>query len=106
MSSDFSLFYTTFPDVPTAQKTSRILLEEKLVACTNLFPSTQSQYWWEGKIESSEECVLILKSQASLKRQLEKRFLELHPFETPCFLELPIADGNLKYLNWLKDSLS
>lgn len=106
MPSEFALFYTTFPDPATAQKVSRILLEEKLVACTNLFPSIQSDYWWEGKIESSQECVLILKSQSSLKSRLEKRFLELHPFDTPCFLEISISNGNLKYLNWLKDSLS
>ena len=103
---EFALFYTTFPDAETAQRVSQILLEEKLVACTNLLPAMQSQYWWEGKIERSQECVLILKSQSSLHNRLEKRFLELHPFDTPCFLKINVSDGNIKYLNWLKDSLS
>lgn len=105
MTAEFSLFYTTFPDEPTAQKISRTLLEEKLVACTNLFPVVQSQYWWQGKIESSKECVMILKSESRLKADLQKRYLELHPYETPCFLEIPVVSGNPGYLNWLSGNL-
>lgn len=105
MKTEFSLFYTTCPDEATAQKISRQLLEEKLVACTNLFPVVQSQYWWQGKIESSKECVLILKTEALLKTKLEQRFLELHPYETPCFLEIRLDSGNSEYLNWLSKSL-
>jgi len=101
MKADYSLFYSTCPDIATAQKLSRSLLEEQLVACTNLFPAVQSQYWWEGKIESSQECVLILKSASHLKTALEKRFVELHPYETPCFLEIRLDSGNPKYLEWL-----
>jgi periplasmic divalent cation tolerance protein len=105
MKTEFSLFYTTFPDEATAQKVSLQLLEEKLVACTNLFPVIQSQYWWQGKIENSKECVLILKSESLFKARLEKRFLELHPYETPCFLEIRLDSGNPGYLDWLSASL-
>ena len=105
MKSEFSLFYTTCPDETTAQKISRQLLEEKLIACSNLFPAVQSQYWWEGRIESSKECVLILKTETLLKGQLEKRFLKLHPYETPCFIEIRLDSGNSQYLAWLQNSL-
>ncbi len=105
MKSEHSLFYTTFPDETTAQKVSQTLLEEKLIACSNLFPTMKSQYWWQGKIESATECVLILKTAAHLKSTLEKRFLELHPYETPCFLEIRLDSGNARYLAWLDTSL-
>lgn len=101
-----SLFYTTCPDEKTAQKISTTLLEEKLIACSNLYPVVRSQYWWEGKIESSTECVLILKALKTSAKQLEERFLELHPYDVPCFLELSIDSGNASYMAWLKESQS
>jgi periplasmic divalent cation tolerance protein len=105
MKSEYSLFYSTFPDSETAQKISRTLLEEKIVACTNLLPAMRSEYWWQGKIETSQECVLILKTESHLKSQLEKRFLELHPYDVPCLLEIRVDSGNPAYLDWLSDSL-
>jgi periplasmic divalent cation tolerance protein len=106
MSTEVSLFYTTCPDENTAQKISSTLLEEKLIACSNLYPVVKSQYWWEGKIESSTECVLILKALNASKEALKARFLELHPYEIPCFLEMPITSGIHLYLEWLKSAQS
>jgi periplasmic divalent cation tolerance protein len=105
MKSEFSLIYTTWPDDKSARFASQILLQEKLVACSNLYPAVESQYWWQGKIESSNECVLILKTTLQLKAALEKRFLELHPSEIPCFLEMRLESGNPAYLNWLRENL-
>lgn len=100
-----SLIYTTCPDESTAQVISETLLMEKLVACTNIFPVVQSLYWWEGRLESSKECVVILKTDLQLKPELKKRFEELHPYEVPCFLEIPIGTGAEPYLQWLQNSL-
>lgn len=105
MKNEFSLYYTTWPDEAGARRAAQILLEEKLVACANLFPVMESQYWWEGKIESSKECVLILKSRADLQSSLQKRVEALHPYQVPCFLELVVNSGNNNYLNWLNESL-
>ena len=105
MSAEVSLFYVTFPDAKTAQKISTVLLEEQLVACTNLFPEIQSQYLWKNKIESSRECVMILKSLRRLKEPLQARLQTLHPYEVFCFLEIDIPAGNPDYLTWLKSSL-
>jgi periplasmic divalent cation tolerance protein len=104
MSSEHSLFYCTCPDEKTAEAISRTLLEEKLVACTNILPGTQSHYWWQGKIESSSECVLILKSRKDLKLSLENRYKSLHPYKVPCFLEISVESGSLDYLQWLSES--
>lgn len=103
--TDICLIYTTCPDENTAQVIAEILLSERLVACTNTFPVVSSSYWWQGRIESSKECVMILKTTTALKSQLETRFLELHPYEVPCFLELPVQSGSEGYLQWLKDSV-
>lgn len=105
MPSEFSLFYVTFPSEAVAKKISATLLEEQLVACTNLFPEIQSQYLWQGKIESSKECVMILKSLSRLKEPLQARLKSLHPYETVCFLEIRLESGNPEYLQWLKGSL-
>lgn len=105
MSHEFSLFYTTCPDEATAQKISQVLLEEKLVACTNLFPGMKSQYWWEGKIETAQEVVLILKTRSELKETLQKKFESLHPYQVPCFLEISVESGSVQYLQWLADSV-
>lgn len=101
----FSIFYTTCPDEAVAQSIANTLLNEKIIACSNLFPSVHSQYWWQGQIESSKECVLLLKTFSHLRESLQSRFKELHPFEVPCILEISIASGNPDYLRWLEQSL-
>ncbi len=105
MTSEFSLFYTTWPEESLARHASQTLLQEKLAACTNLLPGMESHYWWQGKLETSKECILILKTRSELKAQLINRLEGLHPYDTPCILEIAVTDGNYKYLNWLNQSL-
>ncbi len=88
-----------------ARHASQTLLQEKLAACTNLLPGMESHYWWQGKLETSKECILILKTRSELKAQLINRLEGLHPYDTPCILEIAVTDGNYKYLNWLNQSL-
>ncbi len=102
---EISIFYSTCPDLEIAEKISRTLLEEKLVACTNIIPAMQSFYWWEGKIETSKECLLLLKTQTNLRESLYRRYESLHPYQIPCLLEIPLESGNAKYLHWLSASL-
>jgi periplasmic divalent cation tolerance protein len=106
MKAEYCLLYTTWPDENSARTASETLLTEKLVACTNLYPAVEAQYWWEGKIETSKECVMILKTTALLRPKLEKRFQELHPYEVPCFLEIRVDSGNPAYLQWLSKNLN
>lgn len=95
------LFYVTTPDTATAERISVALLKEGLVACSNILPGMSSFYRWKGKIENSKEVVLILKSQAQFKKALFERISSLHPYETPCILEVKIEDAALKYGDWL-----
>ena len=101
------LFYVPCPNKETAQKIGRTLLEEKLIACTNLIPQMESMYWWQGKIETSSECILLLKTLESSDAEVNvrKRVLELHPYETPCVMSVQDIEINDSYRKWLEDSL-
>ena len=97
----FSIVLVTAPDLKTARKLARVALQARLVACANLIPKIESHYWWQGKMESSPETLLILKTQKSKLAALEKLVLTKHPYDTPEFVVLPLSAGNKKYLDWL-----
>ena len=88
-----------------AAKIVRILLEERLIACGNIVESVCSLFWWKGKIEEEKEVLVIMKSREGLFKKLSKRVTELHSYDVPEILALPIVDGSPSYLEWLKGCL-
>ena len=100
----FAIVLVTAPDLKTARALAKAALQTKLIACANLVPKVESHYWWQGRIESGTEVLLILKTQKIKLAALEKLILARHPHETPEFLVLPVSAGNKKYLNWLAKS--
>jgi periplasmic divalent cation tolerance protein len=78
-------------------------VDERLAACVNRLGPVQSVYRWEGKIEQSEEQLLIIKTERRLFAALEKRVRELHSYSVPEIVALPIIDGSQDYLRWLGD---
>ena len=102
----FSLVLVTAPDLQTARALAQAALTARLIACANLVPKIESHYWWQGKIESGKEVLLILKTRKSRLAALEKLVLARHPYETPEFLVLPLNKGSQSYLQWLADSMS
>lgn len=101
------LFYIPCPDKASAEQIAQTLLNEKLVGCANIIPGMESLYWWQGKIESSSEHILLLKTPKTSDAQsiVTKRVLELHPYEVPCVMTLPNAGINESYKKWLEESL-
>ncbi|KHD87090.1 MAG: divalent cation tolerance protein [Bdellovibrio sp. ArHS] len=101
------LFYIPCPDKNTAQKIARTLLEEKLVGCANIVSGMESMYWWEGKIETSSEHILILKAlkTSDAQERITKRVMQLHPYEVPCVMTLPVLGINDSYKKWLEESM-
>ncbi|HVU07668.1 MAG TPA: divalent-cation tolerance protein CutA [Verrucomicrobiae bacterium] len=102
--AEFSIVLVTAPDLKAARALTKATLKSKLVACANLIPKIESHYWWRGKIESSAEVLLVLKTRKSRLAALEKLILAKHPYDTPEFLVLSLSAGNKKYLDWLAAS--
>jgi periplasmic divalent cation tolerance protein len=93
---------TTVADEAAADRIGRMLLEERLVGCVNSLP-VQSTYRWKGAIEQAPERLLIMKTAEDLRDRLEKRLLELHPYEVAEFVAFPAA-ASPAYLAWLLES--
>jgi periplasmic divalent cation tolerance protein len=98
---EFTFAYITAPDVEAARRIGKILLVERLAACVNILPGMESHYWWEGRIESAQEAVLIAKTREGLREAMIERVREAHPSETPCIVFLPVTAGHPDYLDWI-----
>lgn len=103
-SSAYSVIYVTSPSAEVSAKLSTGLLESKLVACATVVPGVTSQYWWQGKIESATEQLLMLKTRSSLFPLVADYVKQNHPYETPEIVQLPIEQGNKPYLDWISVS--
>ena len=100
----FFIVLVTAPDLKTARVLARAALQARLIACANLIPKIESHYWWQGKIESGAEVLLVFKTQKSKLASLEKLILAKHPYDTPEFIVLPLSAGNQRYLECLAAS--
>jgi len=100
----FAVVLVTVPDLKTARKLARLALEARLVACANLIPKIESHYWWQGKVESSSEVLMLFKTKTARLKQLENLILSQHPYDTPEILALPLSEGTPRYLAWLSQS--
>ncbi len=102
MAEEFLVVLTTWPNAETARAAARKMVEEKLIACANIVPGVESIYRWEGKLETSAEVLLILKTTSSRYAAVQSRIKELHSYEVPEIIALPIAAGLPQYLNWVQ----
>ena len=97
------LGYITVPSLDEARRIGRILVAERLAACVNLLPGMESHYFWQGKMESAQETVLLAKTRADLREALTERVRELHSAEIPCILFQPVIGGLPEYLDWIRE---
>ncbi len=95
------LVLVTSPDLKTARALAKAFLTDRLVACVNLIPKIESHYWWKGRLERGNEVLLVMKTTQARLRALEKRVHELHPYQTPEFLVVPVGRGSAAYLAWI-----
>ena len=102
----YIVILTTVPDEDTGQKIARAILSERLAACVTMTSTSQSLYWWQGKISQEQEHMLFIKSQNKLYPHLEKMILELHPYEVPEVIALPAVRGFSQYLDWIAEETS
>ena len=93
--------YITCESTTEAERIADTLLEKQLIACANILPGMKSRYRWKGKVESSSEAVLVLKSLKKHYQPIEEIVLELHSYDCPCLLALPVELGSKSYLDWI-----
>src|ERR1700757_4437241 len=93
--------YTTYPSIVEAEKAGRALLERALAACVNILPGMVSLYRWQGAIERGEEAVMIVKTRASLAEAVRAAVKEMHSYETPAVLVIPIENVDSDYHAWI-----
>ena len=106
MASDFEIVLCTCPDKETAKKLARLLVEKKMAACVNILPGITSIYEWDGKIESTQEHLLLIKSSCGHYRLIESEIFRHHPYEIPEIIAVPIERGLPEYLDWINSCLS
>jgi periplasmic divalent cation tolerance protein len=95
--------YVTFPDMDTARRVSRELVEKSYVACANIFTQVTSIYEWEGKIEEDAEVILIGKTRMRDVPKVIAAVTELHPDDVPCVTAMPVLKANPPYAEWVEE---
>lgn len=101
--SDALIIYITCKDDGQAESIATAVVEARLAACANIIPGMRSIYHWESKIESAQEVVLLLKTQAAHFDACAALVRQMHSYEVPCIVALPIVKGTTDFLEWLKE---
>jgi periplasmic divalent cation tolerance protein len=99
--SELLFVVSTAPNLATAEKVGRALVAERLVACVNVVPGLTSIYRWQGEIQAEEEVLLLMKTQRDRLEALEQRLPELHPYDVPELIALPVAAALGAYGSWV-----
>ena len=95
----------TCPDLATAERIAETVVGERLAACVNIVPGLTSIYRWENQMQRDTELLLLIKTRQTVYLRLEARIRELHPYQIPEIIALPIQTGSATYLDWIADSM-
>lgn len=89
-----------------AERLATTVVEERLCACVNLLPGVRSVFRWQGRVDTADELLLVSKTTAAAAPRLRQRLQELHPYDVPEVLELPVRGGLAAYLAWVAESVT
>jgi periplasmic divalent cation tolerance protein len=103
--SSARIVITTAASAEEANRIGRTLVEERMAACVTLLPPVHSIYRWRDELEAANETMLLIKTTVDQLPVLENRLRELHSYQTPEFLVIPVESGSHAYLDWLKASM-
>ena len=103
VSSETLLVVTNLPDRDAALRLARALVEQRLAACVNVLNGCTSVYRWDGAVEQAEEVPLLIKTRAARYPELESAIRELHPYELPEIIAVPMVRGLPEYLDWVAE---
>jgi len=102
MQKEYSIIITTAADKESAKKIAWLLVEKRLAACVQMFP-IESIYFWQDKICEENETILIIKSQTALFDEIKTAIKEIHSYEVPEIIQIPITNGLPEYLKWIEN---
>ena len=102
MASDARLIYITTDGPDEARKIGRALVEARLAACANIIDPMTSLYWWDGKVQEGRETILIAKTTVANVDGVTEKVRNLHSYDCPCVVSLPIETGNPAFLDWIE----
>ena len=103
---EYTLIMVTASSREEAEKIATTLLERKLIACANILGPVSSRFWWQGKIDSAEEYMIFMKTKRELFDQVADNVKQLHSYEVPEIIALPIVEGAKPYLEWINSNLT
>jgi periplasmic divalent cation tolerance protein len=103
--TDKRIVLSTAGSQDEALKIAHHLIENKLAACVNIFPQVESIYRWQGKVESSSEWLMLIKTTEEQLAGVREAITELHSYDLPECIVISIEDGNTDYLNWLSEAV-
>jgi periplasmic divalent cation tolerance protein len=103
--TDKRIVLTTASSDDEARKVARHLVEQRLAACVNIVPRIESIYRWQGKVESSHEWLLVIKTSVEKFPAVRDAIRDLHSYDLPECIAVSIDDGSTEYLEWLADSV-
>lgn len=106
MNTKFLIIFCTIPDEDSALAISKALVSEKLAACCNIVRGLRSIYSWKETVHDDSELLLLIKSKTSAFEKLERRIIDLHPYQVPEILAVPVYKGNENYLKWIEENVS
>jgi len=99
--SAYIVLFITTATAEEAQQISKALLNQRKVACINIVPKVSSHFWWQGELDSAKESLMVVKTKASQLNEIVRLVKELHSYEIPEIIALPIVGGNQDYLEWI-----
>jgi periplasmic divalent cation tolerance protein len=103
--TDTKLVVTTVSSQEEARRIANHLLDKKLAACVNIVPHLESIFLWNGKVEESQELMLLIKTTAERYKDVQAEILQQHSYDLPEVIAFDIADGSGDYLNWIAASV-
>ena len=103
--TDFIQVVTTTDSQESAKRIGDAIVKVRLAACAQVVGPILSTYWWEGRVEETQEWLVILKSRRDLYGQIEEAIAAAHPYDVPEVLAVPVEAGGRGYLEWLNQEL-
>jgi len=103
---NYIVVFITARDTEEAQKIAKSLLKRRQAACVNIVPEVDSHFWWQDKLDSAKESLLVVKTKDTLLPDIVKSVKKIHSYSIPEITALPIIGGNQEYLDWLDSEVT